>query len=133
MMAIFSLYCTVCALRINILFVLAFFFLSITFILISSSYWVVVEPGMQQMGHNLMIVSSSIFIPLSVYWLIMFKAGGSFGFVVIPIGWYLLLALMLTTVDFPFNLPVGDLSSVVPSATELRKRKSRSTDVEKGE
>lgn len=61
MMAIFSLYCTVCALRINILFVLAFFFLSITFILISSSYWVVVQPGMQQMGHNLMIVSGRRF------------------------------------------------------------------------
>uniref|UniRef100_A0A2D3UVC2 Related to Y.lipolytica GPR1 protein and Fun34p n=1 Tax=Ramularia collo-cygni TaxID=112498 RepID=A0A2D3UVC2_9PEZI len=115
MMAIFSFYCTVCALRINVLFVAAFFLLSITFILISSSYWVVVQPGMQEAGHKLMI------------------AGGSFGFVVIPIGWYLLLALMLTTVDFPFDLPVGDLSSVVPSATELAKRRKRSSDVEKAE
>lgn len=48
------------------------------------------------------------------------------------IGWYLLLALMLTTVDFPFNLPVGDLSHIIPSGTELRQRKKRS-DLEKAE
>lgn len=59
-------------------------------------------------------------------------AGASCGFVVMIIGWYLLLALMLTTVDFPFNLPVGDLSHIVPSGTELAKKK-RKADLEKGE
>jgi hypothetical protein len=46
------------------------------------------------------------------------------------IGWYLLLALMLTTVDFPLNLPVGDLSQVVPSGTSLRKKRSGAKDLE---
>lgn len=49
------------------------------------------------------------------------------------LGWYLLLALMLTTVDFPLNLPVFDLSHIVPSATDLRKRKQGKRDIEKGE
>lgn len=60
------------------------------------------------------------------------QAGGSTGFVVMIIGWYLLLALMLTTVDFPFNLPVGDLSQIIPSGTDLRKRKQKK-DIEKNE
>lgn len=40
---------------------------------------------------------------------------------------------MLTTVDFPINLPVFDLSGVVPSGTEMRKRKKNKKDLEKGE
>ncbi|CAK1368043.1 Protein alcS [Cercospora beticola] len=114
MMAIFTIYCTICALRVNILFCAAFFFLFLTFILISASYWTVTEAGKQMIGHQLQI------------------AGASCGFVVMIIGWYLLLALMLTTVDFPFNLPVGDLSHIVPSGTELAKKK-RKADLEKGE
>ena len=42
-------------------------------------------------------------------------------------GWYLLLALMLPSVDFPFNLPVGDLSHLIKGASE---RTARQTDVE---
>lgn len=40
---------------------------------------------------------------------------------------------MLTTVDFPFNLPVFDLSGVIPSGTEMRKKKRGKKDLEKGE
>lgn len=58
MMAIFSLYCAICALRINIIFVVVFFLLTFTFTLIASSYWVLAQPGMEQMGHNLAIVSA---------------------------------------------------------------------------
>lgn len=60
------------------------------------------------------------------------QAGGAVGFIVAIIGWYLLLALMLTTVDFPFDLPVGDLSHIVPSGTELRKKRGKK-DLEKAE
>ncbi|KXS95596.1 hypothetical protein AC578_10108 [Pseudocercospora eumusae] len=51
------------------------------------------------------------------------------GFVVMIIGWYLLLALMLTTVDFPLNLPEFDLSHVVPSNTELMKKRKNKKDL----
>lgn len=38
MMAIFTIYCTICALRVNILFCGAFAFLFLTFVLVSASY-----------------------------------------------------------------------------------------------
>ncbi|KAF7191000.1 Protein alcS [Pseudocercospora fuligena] len=113
MMGIFTIYCTICALRVNLLFTLAFFFLALTFILVAASYWCVTEAGKMVVGHNLQL------------------AGASCGFVVMIIGWYLLLALMLTTVDFPFNLPVFDLSHVVPSNTELMKKRKNKKDLEK--
>ncbi|KAK4499808.1 hypothetical protein PRZ48_007994 [Zasmidium cellare] len=115
MMAIFTLYCTICALRTNVMFCAAFFFLMITFILVASAEWVAIEPGMVETGKSLQ------------------KAGGATGFVVLVIGWYLELALMLTTVDFPFNLPVFDLSGIVPSGTDMRKRRKGKKDLEKGE
>lgn len=56
--------------------------------------------------------------------------------VTMVIGWYLLLAIMLSTVDFPFNLPVFDTSHLIPSGSDLRKRKQKKAtngDLEKHE
>lgn len=60
MMAIFTFYCTICALRVNILFTLAFFFLALTFLLITASYWVIAESGLTTMARNLQLVSRLI-------------------------------------------------------------------------
>lgn len=57
MMGIFTLYCTICALRTNLLFFLAFFFLALTFILVAAAEWVAFEAGKAEMGQNLKIVS----------------------------------------------------------------------------
>ena len=38
-------------------------------------------------------------------------------------GWWIFLAIMLASLDFPFGLPVGDLSVYVKGATEMRKAK----------
>ncbi|CAK4015529.1 related to GPR1 and Fun34p [Lecanosticta acicola] len=114
MMAIFTFYCMICALRINLIFFLTFFFLMLTFIFVSAAQWVIFEPGMTAVGMKLL------------------TAGGATGFVVLIFGWYLLLALMLTTVDFPFDLPVFDLSHIVPSGSDIRNKKGNG-DVEKGE
>ena len=132
MMSIFTIYCTICALRVNILFTLAFFFLALTFILISASYWVIAESGLTSMARNLQLVSYLRSMSVASPSNNSIQAGGSTGFVVMIIGWYLLLALMLTTVDFPLNLPVGDLSQIIPSGTGLRKRKQKK-DIEKNE
>lgn len=91
---VFSLYCTICALRTNILFTMAFFFLVLAFFLFAGSNFTAGQ-GKTTLSHTLQI------------------AAGSTGFVTLIIGWYLLLALMLTTVDFPIQLPVGDLSRVI--------------------
>lgn len=40
-------------------------------------------------------------------------AGGGLLFVVCLLGWYIFLALMLLSVEFPVVLPLGDLSTIV--------------------
>jgi hypothetical protein len=43
------------------------------------------------------------------------------------LGWYLLFAQLLQSVEFPLNLPVGDLSSRI----KMRRNKAKEEDVEK--
>ena len=40
------------------------------------------------------------------------------------LGWYIFTSQMLLSVDFPFELPVGDLSTVVKGKADRSKRKS---------
>lgn len=40
------------------------------------------------------------------------QAGGACAFVAAMCGWYLFFALMLASVNFPIQLPVGDLSHI---------------------
>ena len=44
------------------------------------------------------------------------RAGGALAFMSCMVGWYDLLVLVLLAVDFPLNLPVGDLSHIVKGA-----------------
>jgi len=50
-------------------------------------------------------------------------AGAGLLFVISLIGWYEFLALMLLSVDFPYQLPLGDLSMKVKSFQEVQKIK----------
>jgi len=38
-------------------------------------------------------------------------------------GWYIFFAIMLAVIDFPFGLPVGDLSTVIKGASSRVKDK----------
>merc|ERR1711974_146378 len=49
------------------------------------------------------------------------QAAGAFCFVTCLCGWYIFFAIMLASVDFPFDLPLVDLSTVVKGASEKRK------------
>ncbi|KAH7022068.1 GPR1/FUN34/yaaH family-domain-containing protein [Ilyonectria destructans] len=41
------------------------------------------------------------------------------------VGWYIFLSLILLSVDFPYTLPLGDLSTVIPGRTDrMRKVKA---------
>lgn len=51
--------------------------------------------------------------------------GGGCAFVVAMLGWYIFLVQILASVDFPYELPIGDLSTVVKGGTERRARSSR--------
>jgi len=48
-------------------------------------------------------------------------AAGAFLFVTCCLGWYILMAIMLAAVDFPFDLPIFDLSGLIKGASEKRK------------
>lgn len=48
-------------------------------------------------------------------------AAGGLTFVVSLLGWYLFFVQLLAAVDFPLNLPVGDLSRLVKGASERAK------------
>ena len=49
-------------------------------------------------------------------------AGGSFAFITTACGWYLFLVQMLASVDFPINLPVFDMSTVIKGASDRKKK-----------
>lgn len=53
-------------------------------------------------------------------------------FVTTLFGWYIFLAQMLASVDFPFSLPVFDLSSMVPGASDSKGNKGNG-DIEKAD
>jgi succinate-acetate transporter protein len=48
-------------------------------------------------------------------------AGGGLVFAVCILGWYLFAVQLLASVDFPMNLPVGDLSRFMKGASEKNK------------
>lgn len=50
-------------------------------------------------------------------------AAGAFTFVTIVLGWYLFFVIMLAALDFPFQLPVGDLSRFIKGASEKKRQK----------
>lgn len=52
-------------------------------------------------------------------------AGGALAFMSCLLGWYDFIVLLLLAVDFPLNLPVGDLSRVIKGASEMGGRRLR--------
>jgi uncharacterized protein len=48
-------------------------------------------------------------------------SAGALTFVICLLGWYLFLVQLLAAVDFPLNLPVGDLSRFIKGASERAK------------
>ncbi len=51
------------------------------------------------------------------------QAGGAFTFVTSMAGWWIFFAIMLASLDFPFSIPVGDLSHIIKGASEKQKVK----------
>lgn len=51
---------------------------------------------------------------------ILLTAAGGLTFVICLLGWYLFFVQLLAAVDFPLNLPVGDLSRFVKGASEKK-------------
>jgi len=104
-MALLSLVYLICSIRTNAVFVVVFFAATMGFGLAAGGFWHLAK-GNASSGVKLLQ-----------------GTGGCF-FVASMAGWYLLLAIMLATMDMPFSLPVFDLSTVIKGASERKKARS---------
>jgi len=91
------------ALRTNVCFFLIFLTLVCAFGLLTGSYF------------NAALGNTDLAMTCQV-------AAGAFTFVTICLGWYLFFVIMLAALDFPFQLPVGDLSRLIKGASEKKKQ-----------
>ncbi|KAI5788336.1 hypothetical protein EDC01DRAFT_659675 [Geopyxis carbonaria] len=101
-MGLLCLIYLICSLRTNVVFATIFFTLVIAFGLLAGAYFQIGQ-GNAELGATLQ------------------KAAGAVTFVTDAAGWYIFIAVMLPSVDFPFSLPVGDLSRVVRGASDRAK------------
>jgi len=96
----------ICALRTNLVFFLIFMFLVPAFGCLAGAYW------------HLALGNASAATTLQV-------AAGALTFIVDLLGWWIFFAILLASLDFPFQLPVGDLSRYVKGASEKAKAKEQ--------
>lgn len=100
----FGLYCvswcmlcflfTVAALRTNVIFVFTFLTLTAAFGILSASLFITIDNSNQALRLQ--------------------KAAGGFCFACSLAGWYIFASLLLASLEFPFSIPVGDLSHLFP-------------------
>jgi len=103
-MGLLCLVYTICALRTNVVFVIILGSLVPTFGLLTAAYWHLAQ------GNDALAGKCQI-------------AGAAFAFICSMAGWWIFTSIMLASLDFPFSLPVGDLSRLIKGASEKRKEK----------
>lgn len=101
-MGLLCLVYLICSLRTNLIFFLIFFTLIPAFGLLAGAFLNVAQG-------NAATASKCQ------------EAAGAFAFVTCLLGWYIFLAIMLASVDFPFSLPIVDLSGMIKGASEKQK------------
>ncbi|KAJ9635891.1 hypothetical protein H2199_008244 [Coniosporium tulheliwenetii] len=92
------------AMRTNVVFVIIFLTLVVAFGCLTGAYW------------NLSLGNASLAGTLVV-------TAGAFCFVTCACGWYIFVAIMLAALDFPFQIPVGDLSTMIKGASQKAKER----------
>ncbi|KAK2004399.1 GPR1/FUN34/YaaH-class plasma membrane protein [Colletotrichum falcatum] len=92
----------VCSLRTNVVFFIIFLTLVAAFCLITAAYWFL---AMDYTGN-------------AAYAATLLQAAGGCAFVTCMAGWWLIFAILLASLDFPLELPVGDLSRVIRGKSE---------------
>lgn len=93
------------ALRTNLVFFLIFMTLVPAFACLAAAFWYLAEDytGNAALAKQLIL------------------AAGALTFVTDMCGWYIFFAILLASLDFPFQLPVVDLSRFVKGASDKRK------------
>ncbi|KAH8746352.1 hypothetical protein BGZ57DRAFT_192103 [Hyaloscypha finlandica] len=102
----------ICSLRTNVVFVVIFFTLVIAFSLLSGAYWQLANAYGNGNDPATIALASRLQ-----------KAAGAFTFVTAMAGWWIFFAIMLAALDFPFQIPVGDLSTMIKGYSEKQKAK----------
>jgi len=95
----------VCSLRTNIIFMMIFLLLVPAFGCLAGMFWKIAE------GTAAAAATAGT----------LQHAAGGLTFVICLLGWYLFFVQLLASVDFPLNLPVGDLSRFIKGASERTK------------
>jgi succinate-acetate transporter protein len=101
----------ICSLRTNIVFVVIFFTLVLAFSLLAGAYW----QNANAIGNG-DASAAALAGRLQI-------AAGACTFVTSMAGWWIFFAIMLAALDFPFQIPVGDLSTMIKGASEKAKAK----------
>ncbi|KAF7190699.1 Protein alcS [Pseudocercospora fuligena] len=101
-MGLLCLIYLICSIRTNLILFLVLLPLPAAFSCLAASFWYAGQ-GMADKSSDLT------------------TAGGALLFVTCMFGWYLFFALMLASVDAPFQLPVFDLSTKVRGASDRKK------------
>ncbi|KAF8861089.1 hypothetical protein BDZ45DRAFT_587375 [Acephala macrosclerotiorum] len=104
----------ICSLRTNVVFVVIFFTLVCAFCLLAGAYW----QNANAIGGTGASAASAARLAGRLQ-----IAAGAFTFVTSMAGWWIFFAIMLAALDFPFQIPVGDLSTAIKGASERAKAK----------
>ncbi|KAI0490173.1 GPR1/FUN34/YaaH-class plasma membrane protein [Xylaria cf. heliscus] len=103
-MTILCLMYFLCSIRTNIAFVIVFLTLIIAFGLITGAYWALAQD----------YTANGAFAAK------LLEGAGASSFVCAAASWWILFALMFASVDMPFSLPLGDLSTRIPGASDRK-------------
>ncbi|KAL8790689.1 MAG: hypothetical protein Q9213_000537 [Squamulea squamosa] len=110
MMALICFIFMICSLRTNITFFIIFLTLVCGFGCLAGTYF-----NLALVYENATNVAAATRASRCVV------AGGAFLFVTSLAGWWIFLAIMLASLDFPVQIPVGDLSTMIRGASDKKK------------
>ncbi|KAI5212267.1 GPR1/FUN34/YaaH-class plasma membrane protein-like protein [Aureobasidium subglaciale] len=106
----------ICSLRTNVVFAMIFFTLVLAFGCLTGAYWNLAIAY----GNPATSAARAAHAATATRCL---TAAGALTFVTDMCGWWIFFAIMLASLDFPFQLPVGDLSTLIKGATDRKKAK----------
>lgn len=106
------------ALRTNLVFFLIFLTLVPAFGLLAAAFWTLAYAAEATAAENMALAATHM-SNANTYVI----AAGALTFITDMLGWYIFFAIMLASLDFPFQLPVVDLSRFVKGASDKAKAK----------
>lgn len=105
-MGVLCFFYMILALRTNLVFFLIFLFLVPAFSLLAAAFWYQAEDYTGNAAYAKTLVLTA----------------GALTFVVDMLGWYIFFAILLASLDFPFQLPVVDLSRYIKGGSDKKPK-----------